>query len=181
MKSIPLTQNKVALIDDEDWSLVADLQWYAARRHKTFYAVAYVGLVDGKPGQKVFMHRLLTNAPKGKEVHHIDGNGLNNVRTNLEVLSRRDHQATYGPRKNNSVGYRGVLYRAPYRGRGAFFIACIRRDRKPIFTKFFRTSEDAARAYDAKIRELFGPLAYQNFPAEAAKQRDRGAQNGDEP
>jgi len=115
------------------------------------------------------MHRLLTGAPQSKDVHHVDGNGLNNTRDNLLVVSRREHLAFKGPNKNNSVGYRGVQFRPPTNGRSAFFIARVMRDRRPIFTKFFRTPEDAARAYDAKMRELFGPLAYQNFPPDNTK------------
>jgi len=33
MIEIPLTQNKVALIDDEDYELVSQYKWYAVRKN----------------------------------------------------------------------------------------------------------------------------------------------------
>ncbi|PFH86462.1 HNH endonuclease [Bacillus sp. AFS088145] len=50
----------------------ASRTWYAVRR-----------------GKKV--HRLLKGDPEGMHVHHIDRNGLNNTRENLEVLSPSEH------------------------------------------------------------------------------------------
>ncbi|MFP5111596.1 HNH endonuclease [Bacillaceae bacterium C204] len=38
-----------------------------------------------------YVHRLLMDPPKGMQVHHIDGNGLNNTRQNLEVLTLSEH------------------------------------------------------------------------------------------
>ncbi len=168
MKSIQLSQNKIATVDDADWNVVAGFRWYAVRRCHRFYAVASVAMTK----RKILMHRLLTNPPRDKDVHHIDGNGLNNTRANLKVICRRDHISTYSTHKNNKVGYKGVIFRPPQRGRSAFFIAHVMRNRKAVFTRFFRTAEEAARAYDAKMRELFGPLAYQNFPSDAGKVRD---------
>ncbi|WP_176539428.1 HNH endonuclease signature motif containing protein [Bacillus cereus] len=39
-----------------------------------------------------YIHRLLKGEPKGMHVHHKDGNGLNNTRENLEVLTPSEHR-----------------------------------------------------------------------------------------
>lgn len=55
--------------------------WYAnpTRKSKTkFYANAKIG------GTTAMMHRIITNARRGYETHHIDNNGLNNRRSNFE-------------------------------------------------------------------------------------------------
>lgn len=44
---------------------------------RTYY-VAYK-----KSGHTVYLHRFITDCPKGMQVHHKDGNGLNNTNGNL--------------------------------------------------------------------------------------------------
>jgi hypothetical protein len=41
MKEIKLTQDKVALVDDEDYEEVSAFNWHAFRCGKTFYAQRY--------------------------------------------------------------------------------------------------------------------------------------------
>lgn len=56
-----------------------------------YYWVTY------KDVRRVFIHRLLAELYLGRKlyknevVHHIDGDGLNNRRVNLLVLTRREH------------------------------------------------------------------------------------------
>lgn len=42
-------------------------------------------------GKTMYLHRLVTDCPKGLHVHHIDGNGLNNTNNNLEILTPKEH------------------------------------------------------------------------------------------
>lgn len=75
-------------IDDNDFEKVEGFLW----RPYTRYARAYEAGVAKGAGRYVYMHRLLTNAPAGTEVDHIDGNGLNNKRSNLRVGTRSQNQ-----------------------------------------------------------------------------------------
>jgi hypothetical protein len=40
--------------------------------------------------------RRLFNCPKGKEIHHIDGNPFNNSPDNIEFLTRKEHMTKDG-------------------------------------------------------------------------------------
>ena len=79
----------VALIDKEDRELVEQYHWCICEGVETRYARAYVK-EDGKWKTSI-MHRLIMDAPKGTVVHHINGNGLDNRKSNLEVQTRGEH------------------------------------------------------------------------------------------
>lgn len=107
MKTIPLTQNKVALVDDVDFGRVSDLAWHACRRGKRVYAAHR----SGWKGPIIYLHRLITGAPESQDVEHEDGNGLNNQRYNLLVCSRsRNLLGFQRLRENKTSRYRGVCW-----------------------------------------------------------------------
>jgi hypothetical protein len=106
------------------------------------------------------MHRQILDAAEGKFVDHINHNGLDNRRANLRIVTKE--QNNWNKRKyfgNYSSRYKGVSrpkncgkWRAKifYKGKG-------------IFMGYFDDEESAAKAYDAKARELFGEYAALNF------------------
>jgi hypothetical protein len=97
MKEIPLTQGKVALVDDEDFESIANHKWCAHQRGNTFYAERSR---FGNRGGTILMHReILSTSDTALEIDHIDGNGLNNTRANLRVVThaenmKNQHQPT---------------------------------------------------------------------------------------
>ncbi len=149
---IPLTQGKVALIDDEDWPLVAGFKWYAHRNRRTMY----VEHCDGRFNVK--LHRLITSAAPGVEVDHRNGDGLDNRRSNLRVATRSQNRCN-GITRMNKSGYKGVTVRSSGRCHAVVTVQGRR-----LFLGSFSTPEDAARAYDAAARELHGEFARLNFP-----------------
>jgi hypothetical protein len=91
MKEIPLTQGKVALVDDEDYERVMAYKWYAAMQGRQWYALRKVQR-DGKQ-TTVEMHRFILDAGDSPlQVDHINGNGLDNRRVNLRLGTRSENQ-----------------------------------------------------------------------------------------
>jgi hypothetical protein len=89
VKEIFLTQNKVAIVDDCDYGYLNQFKWRAMKDLNTFYAGRGIWK-DGK--RKIFfMHTAILGDRKGLECDHINGNGLDNRRSNLRLITHRQN------------------------------------------------------------------------------------------
>lgn len=158
---IALVQGLTALVDDEDADLVRDLRWSATSpRHSTRYA-QHTTWQKGAVVYRVMMHRLIMNPGEGFVVDHIDGNGLNNRRSNLRVCTV--YQNSQNRRNVRSSGaFRGVQ-----RVSHGKFAAFGFEHSKRIKIGIFDNAEDAAKARDKFVYEKHGEFARLNFPREA--------------
>lgn len=158
MKQIPLTRGQFALVDDEDYPmLVAMGKWF----YSAGYAVrsySYKNTNDKWSCKQVKMHRLVTNAPKGKSVDHIDGNPLNNQKSNLRICTNAENLRNRGFNKNNTSGYKGVFWHKPR----SKWTSKIKVNRASIYLGLFSCRHEAARAYNAAALEHFGEFAFLN-------------------
>jgi hypothetical protein len=151
-REIELTQDKWAIIDALDYSLVAPFTWQAQKDRNTWYATSARG---GLPSLR--MHRLISCPPDSMIVDHVDGNGLCNSRSNLRWTTRSQN-ALNTPLVVGSSGYRGVT-----RTRYGTWQVAIQANRKPLHIGTFSTAEEAARAYDAAAKLYHGKFALLNF------------------
>lgn len=158
MKQIQLTQGKVALVDDEDYKWLSKFKWYAYynRYSGHWYAARSVG-PTGKQ-ITVFMHREILAATHGVLVDHKDGNGLNNHRYNLRLATTAQNQHNRGKPRNNTSGYKGVVWNKLYEK----WQAQIGIGGRQKNLGYFVNLEDAARAYNVAALEHFGEFAKLN-------------------
>lgn len=151
---IKLTQGKETCVDLKDWPKVAGHRWYAHKHGRTFYARTntYTGSRHGN----LKLHRVLL---PGSRVDHEDGNGLNNLLSNLRSATAQQNQGNARLRSDNSTGFKGVTY---YERNGKFG-AQIRVSGKNKFLGLFLLPEEAACAYDTAAKKYFGEFARINF------------------
>jgi hypothetical protein len=156
-KEIPLSQGRVAIVDDEDYEWLSQWKWCILGHGK----YAGRGERDGSGRQKsILMHREIMQTPQGQEVDHADGNHLNNVHANLRNCSHAENQCNQKPRVRNVTShFKGVSKRR----QKTSWLAQIRYQGQTIYLGTYALEEDAAHAYDAKAKELFGEFARVNF------------------
>ena len=158
IRYIPLTRGKFAIVDAADYESLSQHKWFAnGDEHRGFYAGRRVG------SKLLLMHRVIMNPPEGMVVDHIDGNGLNNRRSNLRLCTQKQNSRNAAPSRRSSSRFKGVYFNKRTRK----WIATIGYNGKTIHLGSFDDEIEAARAYDRKARELFGEFAYLNFPEEA--------------
>lgn len=163
-KEIPLTQGKVAIVDAADYEWLNQWKWSVSPDGRTFYARRTETSPEGKD-VPVSMHRLIASAPRGVEVDHKDGNGLNNTRGNLRLATHSQNRHNSTMPSNNTSGFKGVSWHK--RHRKWYAHATVNGKSKHI--GHYDTPEDAARAYDAVVREIHGEFARPNFPLDGDK------------
>lgn len=155
-KKIALTQGKFALVDDRDWEWLSQWKWYAMKHGNTWYAARKESGVFRKT---VLMHRAIAGPSNDKETDHQDGNGLNNVRSNLRVCSKAENLRNQRLPRNNSSGFKGVSWKQ----KNQKWVANISSDGKKIHLGYFESPKEAALAYDFAARKMFGDFARTNF------------------
>jgi hypothetical protein len=162
MVEVPLTQGKVALIDDEDAERVIRYKWHARwdAKGRRYYAVRQTQR-KRKP-YALSMHRFILNAPPDAQVDHINRDGLDNRRSNLRLATANQNHWNSGRQINYRTGFKGVYWSK----KDKRFRAAIKRYGAVRGIGSFGTAIEAARVYDAAARLLFGEFARLNFPNE---------------
>ena len=155
MKTIELTQGKVAIVDDADFEFLSRFNWFAQKRRwtETWEPVTYL-----REGGKRFprgMAAILINPPPGKLVDHRNRNPLDNQRHNLRLATNSQNmanRATWG----NKFG-RGVFVNKDNR-----FTVRVQVCGKRRSVGTFKTPEEAAQAYNEAAKQLHGEFAVIN-------------------
>jgi len=157
MSEIPLTQGKVALVDEQDYERVVAMKWHAALGRGGWYAVH--GIRHQGRTALLRMHRFVLNCQSGQEVDHINHDGLDNRRCNLRLCTRSQNVANSRKTKNNtSSRFKGVYWDTYYKR----WRAQIGHNGQKHYLGSFDSEENAARTYNTKALELFGEFALLN-------------------
>ena len=157
MKKILLTQNKYAFVDDEDFENLNQYKW----RYRLGYAVRTTLAKESSRDQRrdIRMHRQIMNCDDNLEVDHIDGNALNNIRSNLRTCT---HGQNMSNRKSSNVSQSKYLGVSWHKG-NKMWQANISSDGKQKNLCYSVDEIECAKAYDKAAKELHGVFARLNF------------------
>lgn len=158
MKCVPLTQGKVALVDDEDFERVSKHKWQFLNFRKTGKGYATRSVWEGERRVTQFMHVFILGKQDGTQVDHRDQDKLNNQRSNL----RRCTNVQNGQNRkiqNHSTAFKGVHF---LRATGKF--QChINVNKKQNYLGSFDDPIEAALSYDKAALKHFGEFSRLNF------------------
>lgn len=154
MKEIPLTQGKVAIVDDEDYDELSKHKW-------GYLNVGYASRYShgGRALQAaVYMHVVIMGKVEGLEIDHVNGNKLDNRRENLRHLTHSQNMQN-SIVKGGSSQYKGVCWD---RSRSKW-LASIYVYKKHVMLGRFTDEKDAARAYNIAALREYGEFARTNY------------------
>lgn len=152
------------LIDDEDYEKLPKTKCYVRIRREGyiyFYYRKYSHsmFLDGDKNcyESIFLHRFLCGIKyKDKQiVDHINGNTLDNRKSNLRACTNAENLRNQKKSKRNKTGYKGVSYDK----RRKKYLACIRLNGRSIFIGRFSSPVLAYDAYciaSVKYHGVFG-------------------------
>jgi len=139
---IPLTQGRETLVDEEDVEFLGQFNWHwNSRPTGTGYAVL-------KSPFFFRMHRVLTKCPDEYMVDHINGNSLDNRKSNLRIVTNRENQ------QNQNIHRSGRLCGCYYRKDRKNWYSRIHVDGTRKHLGCFKTEYEAHQAYMNAYNEL---------------------------
>jgi len=163
MKHITLTQGQKAIVDDDDYDNLNNLKWFATKNRCGFYARRSTWDPKNKKVSKpLIMHRVVVGAGDGEVVDHINGNSLDNRKSNLRVCSNAQNcRNRKRNNKNNSTSkYKGVSWNKKKK----LWESVIGFNYKDCWLGYFKSEKEAAEQYDIAAQIFFGEFASLNFP-----------------
>jgi len=151
--TIQLSKGRTAIVDEVDAHGLKQYKWCFAYRPKMRSCDGYA--VTNINGKTILMHRMLVDAPCGMEVDHINGNGLDNRRSNIRLATSQQNKANRKVRNDSVTGLKGVTWNQS----GKQWMARITVDRKCLYLGCFSTPMDAHLAYRQAAKKHFGEFA----------------------
>jgi hypothetical protein len=136
------------LIDDEDFVKIQGFS--KVTRFSGRFKKPYVRLAKG--GKETPISRFLMSCPKGLEVDHINGNSLDNRKTNLRICTRFQNNWNAPRRRDNRSGCKGVNWNK----RVKLWIARIQVNNRRICLGYFKNKRDARQVYQQAAKRYFG-------------------------
>ncbi|MGI8403395.1 MAG: HNH endonuclease [Thermomicrobiales bacterium] len=155
MATITTTCGTPITVDDEDMERILGFKWYLLKGTKN--GTTYMYATTRVKAQTIYMHRLITSAPKNMVVDHINNDGLDNRRSNLRLCSQSENMRNRGIRRNNTTGTAGVYLRSY----GKYEVN-ISLNKKKIHVGVYATIEEARSARANAVSMHYGEFVHKS-------------------
>jgi hypothetical protein len=152
-----VTRGQSTRVDAVDADLLADSRWQCSIEG---YAVRYVRCAP-KPRQKLALHRLVLERAIGRQLFeyeqadHINGDRLDNRRSNLRTASITQNRQNRARPKNNTSGVKGVFWMA---GKNEWYAYISVNGKRKALGRYSTKEEAAARRAQAE-QQHYGQFA----------------------
>lgn len=134
------------LIDSDDYEKCKEHHWYLIHGR---YFVSRVGRTT------IYLHRFIYgNIPEGYVVDHINGDLLDNRKSNLRLCTHEENMRNSSPRNGK---YPGVN-----KTKSGTWIATLKVNQKYVLRKIFKTEEEAIQARIEAEEKYYGEYGYYN-------------------
>lgn len=134
-------------VDDKDYEMLSKHKWCQSQG----YAVSNLSRKTHKK-RRIRMHQILMNTPKGMHTDHIDGNPINNQKSNLRVCTASQNLMNRGRTRINRSGFKGVSWHKVTKK----WQARIKVKRKEMHLGYFKIPEAASEAYKEAAKKYHG-------------------------
>jgi hypothetical protein len=154
---INLTNGMEAKIDPEDLEIVSKHTWH---RDGAGYARANIWQGNRKIAAPR-LHRFVLGNDFDKSLHvdHINGDKLDNRKSNLRIVTSSQNAMNRGPQANNTSGYKGVTWvKQKNKWR-----AEIKAGKTKKHLGYFLCKHEAAKAYNTASLKYHGEHGYLNI------------------
>lgn len=184
-REIQLSNGGVTLVDDEDYPVLSRHNWYINFSGKRGYAITKLKTDQTTIWRCIFMHHMILGT--SGICDHIDGDPLNNQKSNLRKATHQTNGWNKGApnRKDKKSRFKGVRQSTSKKhpNRWQAYLKAVepgahKSTGKMIYSVFYDSEEDAARAYNEMARKVRGEWTWFNpveprFPISA---RSKGGQ-----
>lgn len=164
MKYIELTKGKKTLVDDEDYEFINQHKWHLSSHGYAVRTTKTPSVAGKRHGKMIGMHRVILNTPSDMVVDHINGNKLDNRKSNLRNCTQAQNCQNQGLRRNNTSGYKGVHFHKQRinKWQARLHFTDENGKRKVKHLGFFDDPKEAGTAYNQAAQEQFGEFAKVN-------------------
>ena len=178
MPYIQLTQGMRTRVDAEDLNQLQQYSWRAEyNSQRGSWRVKRSEWDARRKFRTFYMHReiLGLKSGDGKQVDHINHDGLDNRRSNLRICTRSENMGNSRKHRDSRSKYKGVFpyQTCPKCNYVYHWVAQIHVAGRPKHLGVFATEDQAARVYDKNARKVFGKFACVNFPVKGEQSATR--------
>lgn len=164
---IPISKGKSVIVDYEDYDRLLKMgKWHYSKGGYVCKTKVFPRINGKQPKESVYMHRIIMNTPDGMVTDHIDGNGLNNQKSNLRICTQAENNLN----KKIKGKYKGIKF---YQGK---WHSEIKFKGEYKYLGSYESAEQAALAYNEVAKELHGAYAILNVVNEPFKGFTKKAQ-----